>query len=223
MFECTMEHGLREIEFAHKSGVYMITNNVTGERYIGQSRNLRKRYCEHRVPSEIGNDRLHKDMREYGLSNFSFHVLKYCTDDELISEEKTFIRNCQPEYNFVNTEKMSSPTVRKNISNGAKKWWNQLDNSVKERIINENLTGPTKGHPVSKETRQKIGNAAAKYGVPVMIVETGETFDKIVDLERHLGASDGTVAAYFNGKLKSVKGYNVVKLGEKRRILNGNS
>lgn len=120
MFECNMEHGLREIDLPNRSGVYMITNIVTGDRYIGQSRKLRKRYCEHRVPNATGNDRLHGDMKKYGLSNFSFRVLKYCTDVELLREERVFIENNQPEYNFVNTEKMRSPTVRENISNGTK-------------------------------------------------------------------------------------------------------
>lgn len=56
-----------------------------------------------------------------------------------------------------------------------------------------------------------IGKAANLKKQRVMIVETGEEFDSIGELERHLGACTGTVAAYRSGKIKTVKGVHVEK------------
>jgi len=46
----------------------------------------------------------------------------------------------------------------------------------------------------------------------VKIVETGQVFNKIKDLENYLWACTGTCASYWKEKIKTVKGYHVEKV-----------
>lgn len=76
-------------------GVYKITNQQTGECYIGQSTDVRKRWYEH-CRSGLGvdtpqNNKLYKAMLEYGLDCFSFELLLECKSEELNEKEKYFI------------------------------------------------------------------------------------------------------------------------------------
>jgi len=76
-------------------GIYKITNQQTGECYIGQAKDCRKRWYEH-CRCGIGIDppqgsQLYSAMLEYGLDSFSFELLLECSPEELNEKEKYFI------------------------------------------------------------------------------------------------------------------------------------
>lgn len=76
-------------------GIYKITNQQTGECYIGQARDCRKRWYEHcrcgiGIDTPQGNQ-LYAAMLEYGLDTFSFELLLECSPEELNEKEKYFI------------------------------------------------------------------------------------------------------------------------------------
>ena len=76
-------------------GVYKITNQKTGECYIGQAVDIRKRWYEH-CKAGIGIDtpqgnKLYKAINEYGLDDFSFELLEECKPEELNKKEKYYI------------------------------------------------------------------------------------------------------------------------------------
>jgi group I intron endonuclease len=63
--------------------IYSITNSVTGEVYIGQTRKgLHRRKGEHISRSNLGerDHKLYRAMRQYGVENFVFAVV--CTADK---------------------------------------------------------------------------------------------------------------------------------------------
>ena len=77
------------------SGIYKITNQKTGECYIGQSVDVKKRIYEHMraacgVDTPSGNQ-LYIAMQEYGISNFTIELLEQCSSKELDKKEKYFI------------------------------------------------------------------------------------------------------------------------------------
>lgn len=64
----------------NKIGIYLITNNVNGKKYIGQSRNLIKRWNQHKTESRRDKPKMivDKAIKKYGIDNFSFEILFEC-------------------------------------------------------------------------------------------------------------------------------------------------
>lgn len=191
-------------------GIYLITNKLNGHEYIGQSVNIKRRFMEHKALNAYGNDRLHNDIQRFGANNFSFEVLEECKKSELRDKELQYIHSRNPFYNFVGRKK--TPETRKKISDGTRRWWNALSDSKKESIILNNLSGPRIGHKVSAETRQKISCKVSEIQrQKVRCLETGEIFESVGAFENSVGACGGTCAAYWRGRIKSVKGFHVEK------------
>ena len=78
--------------------IYMITNIMTGDRYIGKtSRTIEARWYQHQKNAEYGHDTyLYRAMRKYGVENFTVEHLSDGLDDE----EMLLIEQLRPEYNM---------------------------------------------------------------------------------------------------------------------------
>jgi group I intron endonuclease len=89
------------------SGIYQILNKVNGKRYIGSSVNLRKRENAHlwHLKKDLHfNKHLQRAWSLYGVKAFTFEVLEYVSDIELlISREQHYIDTLKPEYNLLPT------------------------------------------------------------------------------------------------------------------------
>ena len=191
-------------------GIYKITNLLNGKIYIGKSLDIKRRWMEHKTPKANGNDKLHKDIQQYGIENFKFEILEECSENELSQKELCYIKVYKPYYNTVG--KPVSQETKKKISQSTKKWWNNLSEDKKEIIIKNNLKGPKKGHVVTLETRKKISKKVSEIQKQkVKCIETGEIFESVGMFEKSVGACTGTCAVYWKGKIKSVKGYHVEK------------
>ncbi len=192
------------------TGIYSITNKKTNQSYIGQSVNIERRFEEHRLKASKQNTKLSKDIYRFGIDNFELNIIEECSKSELNAKELYHIKKIKPYYNTIG--KPVSEKTKKLISIKTKEWWNSLDTSKQNKIINNNLTGPKIGHEVKAETRDKIRKKLeSRDSTMCMILETGMVFTKVMFLEKYLGASTGTVAAYMKGKIKTVKGFHVVK------------
>lgn len=87
------------------SGVYKIVNTVTGEFYIGSSKNVKKRWLEHKRSStwkRRPNSLLYKAMQEYGVDKFRFQILAPVMPEYLKQVEQEFIELLNPTYNDIN-------------------------------------------------------------------------------------------------------------------------
>ena len=87
------------------SGIYKITNTVTGDFYIGSSNNVKRRWREHKWPSTWKNNpnkQLYKDMRKYGIDKFEFEIIEEVEIDSLKETEQQFIETLKPTYNRCN-------------------------------------------------------------------------------------------------------------------------
>ena len=77
-------------------GIYKITNLINELVYIGQAQDIKTRWRNHRT-DYLGNNvvnynnPLYKDMRLYGLNNFSFEIIEECLVSELDEKEKYWI------------------------------------------------------------------------------------------------------------------------------------
>lgn len=111
------------------SGVYKITNNVTGEFYIGSSRNVKKRWDAHKWPSkweENPNNKMYQDMQKYGLDSFGFEILEEVEAQYLKQEEQKFIDILKPTYNSINAKGESIERLKARTKKACKKYYSQL-------------------------------------------------------------------------------------------------
>ena len=84
------------------SGVYKITNKITGDFYIGSSKDIKRRWRDHRKLSQWkahSNTRLYKDMFEFGLDNFTFEIIE--ETNSLKEREQYYIEQLKPSYNSI--------------------------------------------------------------------------------------------------------------------------
>ena len=85
-------------------GIYKITNTITGDFYIGSSKNVKRRWTQHKWPSkwnEYPNNPMYIDMRKYGVDKFAFEILAEVEAEELKDAEQQFIETLKPTYNSI--------------------------------------------------------------------------------------------------------------------------
>lgn len=71
-------------------GIYCITNATNSKKYIGQSRNIEKRWQSHigeLKRNKHSNNHLQNAWSTYGANAFSFTIIELCTKDELTDRE----------------------------------------------------------------------------------------------------------------------------------------
>lgn len=82
------------------AGIYKITNNITGEFYVGSSKDIKLRWSIHKTPYTIKrhpNVKLYKAMAQYGRDNFTIEVIE--ETDNLREREQYWIEYLKPVYN----------------------------------------------------------------------------------------------------------------------------
>ena len=87
------------------SGVYKITNTVTGDFYIGSSKDVKQRWAHHKIPSSWNkhpNNPMYQDMQKYGIDKFEFQVIEEVEAEKLKEKEQQFIETLKPTYNNIN-------------------------------------------------------------------------------------------------------------------------
>ena len=88
-------------------GIYKITNTITGDFYIGSSKNVKKRWTEHKCKSmwkQCPNNPMYLDMQKYGTDKFVFEVLAEVEVEDLKEKEQQFIEKLKPTYNDRNAK-----------------------------------------------------------------------------------------------------------------------
>ena len=87
--------------------VYKITNTVTGDFYIGSSKDVKERLACHKCPStwnKCPNNPMYQDMQKYGLDKFVFEIFEEAEIEQLKEAEQQFIETLKPTYNQMNAK-----------------------------------------------------------------------------------------------------------------------
>lgn len=82
-------------------GIYKIENKENGKVYIGSSKNIHKRWLQHKRTLDNGthhNVLLQRSYYKYGKDNFTFDILEECTD--ILTKEAEYISEYKPDYNI---------------------------------------------------------------------------------------------------------------------------
>ena len=89
-----------------KSGIYMWTNKLTGDVYIGQSFDISKRLKNYLNLSYLRSKDtfiISRALIKYGYSNFSLTILEYCDKSDLSVREQYYFDKLNPQYNILKT------------------------------------------------------------------------------------------------------------------------
>ena len=88
-------------------GIYIIINTITGDFYIGSSKNVKERWRSHKSPSrwkQCPNNSMYQDMKKYGVDKFELQILAEVEIDKLKETEQHFIEELKPTYNNRNAK-----------------------------------------------------------------------------------------------------------------------
>ena len=142
------------------SGVYKITNTITNDFYIGSSKDVKKRWREHKCKStwnKCSNNPMYQDMIKYGTDKFAFEILAEVEIASLKETEQQFIEKLQPTYNNYNAkgwdiERRKKYNKTDKFKEYQKEYHNQLCsyngetitlNALRMRFRSQGFTNPT--------------------------------------------------------------------------------
>lgn len=107
------------------SGVYKITNTITNDSYIGSSKDVKRRWKDHKCPSrwkEHPNISLYQDMQKYGIDKFDFQILANVELEHLKDVEQQFIETLKPTYNSYKANGIDSEKRKKTHNKAIRKY-----------------------------------------------------------------------------------------------------
>ena len=127
-------------------GVYKITNTITGDFYIGSSKNIKNRWTAHKCKStwnKCPNNQLYLDMQKYGVDKFVFEILEEAEIEQLKEKEQQFIETLKPTYNNnnakgYNVERRKKSIRKYNKSDKRKKSQNKYNKKYYNQLCNYN-------------------------------------------------------------------------------------
>lgn len=85
------------------SGIYKIVNIINNKFYIGSSKELNRRWSEHK--SELKHNKhiniiLQRAWNKYGIDCFNFEIIEECDVNILLEREQFYIDTLKPKYNI---------------------------------------------------------------------------------------------------------------------------
>lgn len=108
------------------SGVYKITNTITGDFYIGSSKNIKLRWNDHKKPSrwnKYPNNPMYLDFQKYGTDKFVFEIIAEVESDSLKETEQKFIETLQPTYNNRNANGWNIERLKESKRKAKRKYY----------------------------------------------------------------------------------------------------
>ena len=111
------------------SAVYKITNTITCDFYVGSSKNVKKRWADHKCKSTWkinSNKQLYKDMEKYGVNSFELQILEEVEPEKLKEVEQQFIETLNPTYNDRKASGWNIERQKKSHRKASNNYENQL-------------------------------------------------------------------------------------------------
>ena len=145
-----------------KSGIYKWTNKLTNDIYIGQSKDLSKRFIKYFNLSYLkdrNNLIISRALIKYGYSNFSLEILEYCDVAELLIREQYYFDKLNPKYNIL---KVAGSSLNYNHTKETKA---KISEALKGVYVKEK--SPLFGKVHTKETKALMSLKKIKENNPL--------------------------------------------------------
>ena len=107
------------------SAVYKITNTITGDFYIGSSKDVKLRWMQHKrlsVWKKYLNNQMYLDMQRYGIDKFELQILEEAESCSLRELEQQFIETLKPTYNNRNANGLDFERHKESNKKAQKKY-----------------------------------------------------------------------------------------------------
>lgn len=145
------------------SAVYKIVNTVTGDFYVGSSKDVKRRWASHKEPSRWRrnpNSPLYRDMQKYGVDKFRFQILAPVMEEYLTQVEQEFIDMLKPTYNDFNAKGWNVERYKEHQKEYWKsERWKEYQKSEKRKETNRRFRKTNK----FKEAQNNYNNQLCLY------------------------------------------------------------
>jgi group I intron endonuclease len=179
-------------------GIYKITS-PTGRVYIGQSKNIEKRFQDHRGQYNLSkNTKLYNSFKKYGAENHCFEVVVECEVEQLNSLEEL----------YGTKYKVLEEGLNHRLGEGK---WRDNTLTIQHR---EHIKQATKGRKWSKETIEKRRESMkGKNTQKVRCTTDGMIFPSIQAATEHYGLKwRRYIEDVCSGRAKQIKGLHFEKI-----------
>lgn len=218
-------------------GIYKITNKINGHLYIGKSKDIYRRWTQHKSDAKLQrtNAPIHKAMYKYGIDNFLFEIIEKIPISQYNemggAREKYWISyynsfKDKKHYNLTEGgEGMCgySPTLKtkQKISISMKTWYKTPEGQARRKKqveIAQNNASARTGWKHSEEWKQQHsrdmqGNKNPMFGKhsngkPVYCIELNKTFPSARSAAKELGINAQGIGKACKGEYKQSGGYH---------------
>lgn len=146
--------------------VYKIINKVTGDSYIGSSKNCHRRWMEHSRPSKkhYARNRMYQDMEKYGIENFEMFPILFVDEENLRNVEQEAINFLKPTYNQINSYGSNLERQKETNKREYERYYKRMCNYEGELLSLNTLAGRFKRRhyetPTQEAKKYLIGETA---------------------------------------------------------------
>ena len=155
------------------SGIYQIINKLNNKRYVGASKQVKRRFYEHKrslLKNLHHSKLLQRAVNKYGMDNFEHSVLCTCPPEYLNKMESWFLKNLKPEYNIHISSEYTINRSKRCFSeshiNNIKKSFTKERREKISKDVTERLTGVSK----LEQSKLKIQLSVAKLTPEQVII-----------------------------------------------------
>lgn len=224
-----------------KAGIYMWSNKITGDIYVGQSVNLSKRFLRYFNLNFLNSRNelvIHRALIKYGYLNFSLTILEYCDVSELDKREQYYFDSLNPQYN---TQKIAggsskglilSEETKNKISKALKGvyikdkayWYNRTLSDATKKLMSSKRKGelnPLYGKSHSEETKDLIRQKALgrKHSEDTKLLMSTKRGNPVNIYEKYTSADGASefrligsfVSARRAGKFLDISGSTIIR------------
>jgi hypothetical protein len=200
--------------------IYTIQNKINNKIYVGQTKNFKKRFSEHKYDSRSKNYPLYRSIRKHGIKNFIFMDIEEVEVQDVDDAEIywiEFFRSWDPNFGYNLTkggnvnkiiteetrQKMLLHLIPLNKMLGEKRRGIPLSQEVRDKISISHV-----GHQHTSESKQKMSKTRIERGT--FAKENNPNFGKTGELNPSAKLTWKIVENIRKDYLSGIKGKNLM-------------